>query len=236
MKREEELLYQALEEYWDWRWANMPSRQEIMKMHRFSSEFLESMEKLGKDSQKKGCSRLRVGLRVAGVLLALGLGMGVIRLWNPGIGGHMDVQTAEDQAGNFQQESQTPLEDGGDLESSSASGQENTQSDNETAGEASLAVSWQISYMDETSLGMILKNANEQPISYSPILRVECWREGNWEIIWKKQNNWETGTLEGQSTWEEEINLEEYGIDSVGEYRFVREIEGQETTLSLQIS
>ena len=80
MKREEELLYKALEEYWDWHWENMPSPQEIMKMHRFSSEFVESMEKLGKDSQKKGCGRPRVGLRVAGVLLALGLGIGVIRL------------------------------------------------------------------------------------------------------------------------------------------------------------
>lgn len=236
MKREEELLYKALAEYWDWHWENMPSSQEIMKMHRFSSEFVESMEKLGKDSQKKGCSGLRVGLRVAGVLLALGLGIGVIRLWNSEGGNRMDVQTAEDQAENFQQESQTPLEDGGDLESNNASGQGNTQGDNEIAGENLLAVSWQISYLNETSLGMILKNTSEKPVNCSPILRVESWREGRWDIVWEKQDGWESDSLEEGDTWEEEINLEEHGVDSAGEYRFVREIEGQEITLALQIS
>ena len=48
MKREEELLAQALERYWDWRWENLPSREEILDMHRFSPEFLRNMENLEK--------------------------------------------------------------------------------------------------------------------------------------------------------------------------------------------
>ena len=82
---------------------------------------------------------------------------------------------------------------------------------------------------------MTLENTGDQPASCSPILRAERLREGEWEVIWQREESWESWILDPQSARQEEISLGEYGIDSPGEYRLVREVDGQEITVDLQI-
>ncbi len=259
MKREEELLAQALERYWDWRWENLPSREEILDMHRFSPEFLRNMENLEKKAQPWKRKRYTAGVRAAGLLLVLAVGLGAVQLWRLGGGGTAkflgakgeSAASAQDAQGSFgegaDQGTDTTSESssgqttdeaaggGSDQASGGTAGEEADQEDSGSYGESALTVSWQADQPEGDFLEMTLENTGEQPASCSPILRSECLREGEWEVIWQREESWESWILDPQSALQEEISLGEYGIDSPGEYRLVREVDGQEITVDLQI-
>ena len=283
MKREEELLAQALERYWDWRWENLPSREEILDMHRFSPEFLRNMENLEKKAQPWKRKRYTAGVRAAGLLLVLAVGLGAVQLWRLGGGGISEFQSAkgesaasaQDAQGSFGEgadqgtdttsessSSQTSDEaagggsdqadggtagggsdqaaggtagEGSDQASGGTAGEEVDQEDSGSYGESALTVSWQADQPEGDFLETTLENTGDQPASCSPILRSERLREGEWETIWQREESWESWILDPQSARQEEISLGEYGIDSPGEYRLVREVDGQEITVDLQI-
>ena len=53
MSREEKLLKELLESYWEEKWKEMPDREEIAGEHDFSEDFQNKIRKIGRKRKKK---------------------------------------------------------------------------------------------------------------------------------------------------------------------------------------
>ena len=81
----------------------------------------------------------------------------------------------------------------------------------------------------------ILKNQGSGEMGVSCVLAVEYLEEGQWRQIWKTEEETEE-ILDPGEIREEEFDLDTFGVDDPGTYRFVRRIDGRLCFLLVTVS
>ena len=78
MSREEKLLKELLESYWEEKWKEMPDREEIAGEHDFSEDFQNKIRKIGRKRKKK---KYLTAAAAAAVLLLFAAVQGNPEVW-----------------------------------------------------------------------------------------------------------------------------------------------------------
>lgn len=229
MSGEERLLARALEDYWDWRWEKLPSREELEEMHRFSPELLRELERLWAGEKAPKVWRRSYGVRAAGMALALTACLGAVKIFQES-GKHLpDVQekTAEGSS------------EAGGIDGGEASGEMGgSGKPGETAGEADDGEerSWRLLELEGLRGTAVLENAGEKSVGCSPVLKAEQKQDGVWKEIWSRREPWKEERLGAGEYRKEEMRLEEFGISREGEYRLIRRLGEEEISLVLSVA
>ena len=218
MSREEKLLKELLESYWEEKWKEMPDREEIAGEHDFSEDFQNKIRKIGRKRKKLTAAA------AAAVLLLFAAVQGNPEVW--AIGEEKSEELQMDAAG--ESISEESGEDSGIREESGVETEE-------YGGRDETEERWQLSGEEGGKIRTILKNQGSGEMGVSCVLAVEYLEEGEWRQIWKTEEETEE-VLDPGEIREEEFDLDTFGADDPGTYRFVRRIDGRLCFLFVTVS
>lgn len=221
MSREEKLLKELLESYWEEKWKKMPDREEIAGEHDFSEDFQNKIRKIGRKRKKK---KYLTAAAAAAVLLLFAAVQGNPEVWAIEEEKSEDLQM--DAAG--ESISEESGEDSGIREESGVETEE-------YGGTDKTEERWQLSGEEGGKIRTILKNQGSGEMGVSCVLAVEYLEEGEWRQIWKTEEETEE-VLDPGEIREEEFDLDTFGADDPGTYRFVRRIDGRLCFLFVTVS
>lgn len=221
MSREEKLLKELLESYWEEKWKELYAREEIAGEHVFSEDFQNKIRKIDRKRNKK---KYLAASAAAAALLLFAAVQRNPEVW--AIGERKSEELQMDVA-----EESAPQEGVGDSEIWQESGAETEGyggTDEEEDG-------WQLSGEEGGKIRTILKNKGSEEMGVSCVLAVEYLEEGQWRQIWKTEEETEEILDSGESR-EEEFDLDNFGADDPGTYRFGRRIDGRLCFLLVTVS
>lgn len=246
MKNGKEKLIDALDECLSEEISAVPANNQIKKMHKFTSKFIDNMSKVLKREQKKENIKYIMNHKnmiykaAACIAAILVIAIGVkTSIWDTFTKDYLSTDTYVEDSEEFSIESAETTSEGSAGEENSSKGNasagektEESVSEDANYGEASnVFEGWMLDSITDDEVTFVINNYTDTRLNYSSITQVEKYINNEWIIVYQYDDDLDNDVIEAGGMVGETIELETLNCDTRGTYRATRIINEKNVVL-----